>query len=60
MAVIPIVIKALGKNRELDLAVPVDYRVKIKESEMGDKYLDFAGELKETVEHASDGDANCS
>ena len=29
-----------------DFAVPVDHRLKIKESEKRDKYLDLAGELK--------------
>ena len=30
----------------MDLAVPVDYRVKIKENEIRDKYLDLARKLK--------------
>ena len=32
--------------RIVDLAVPVDHRVKLKESEKKDKYLDLARELK--------------
>ena len=32
--------------RRIDFAVPVDHRVKIKESDKGDKYLDLARELK--------------
>ena len=31
----------------MDFAVPADHRVKWKESEKKDKYLDLAGELKE-------------
>ena len=39
------------KNRErthriVDFAVSIDHRVKLKESEKGDKYLDHARELK--------------
>ena len=30
----------------MDFAVPVDHRVKLKESEKRDKYLDVARELK--------------
>ena len=30
----------------MDFAVPTDHRVKLKESEKKDKYLDFARELK--------------
>ena len=30
----------------VDFAVPVDHRIKLKESEKKDKYLDFARELK--------------
>ena len=33
----------------MDVAVPADYRIKLKESEKKDKYLDLAGELKKTV-----------
>ena len=39
----------------MDFAVPVDYKVKIKESETRDKYLDHAWELNKTMEHDSDG-----
>ena len=35
-------------------AVPAEHRVKVKESEKKDKYLDFTRELKKTVEHESD------
>ena len=30
----------------MDLAVPADYRIKLKESEKKDKYLDLGRELK--------------
>ena len=45
--------------RIVDFAVPVDHRVKLKEIEEKDKYLDLAWELKRAVEHESDGEANC-
>ena len=32
----------------VELAVPVHRRIKLKESEKKDKYLDLAGELKKT------------
>ena len=42
----------------MDFAAPVDHRVKLKESEKKDKYLDLAWKLKktnkQTVEHESD------
>ena len=34
----------------VDFAVPADHRVKLKESEKSDKYLDLARELKKTME----------
>ena len=36
--------KRIGKI--VDFAVPADHRIKLKESEKKDKYLDFARELK--------------
>ena len=45
--------------RIVDFAVPADHRVKLKESEKRDEYLDLARELKKTMEHESDGDINC-
>ena len=33
-------------SKIVDLAVPADHRIKLKESEKKDKYLDFARELK--------------
>ena len=40
----------------IDFAVPADHRIKLKEFEMKDKYLDLSRELKKTMEHAGD---NC-
>ena len=37
----------------MDFAVSTDHRIKLKESEKKDKYLDLARELKKTVEHES-------
>ena len=39
----------------MDFTVPADHRVKLKENEKWDKYLDLTRELKKTVEHESDG-----
>ena len=46
-------------------AVPADHRIKLKECEKKDKYLDLARELKKkktvkTVEHAGDFYTNCN
>ena len=41
-----IINKTKKTNRVGDFAVPVEYRVKLKESEKKDKYLDLARELK--------------
>ena len=46
--------------RLVDFAVPANHRLKIKEDEQIDKYLDLARELKNPVEQASDGDTNCN
>ena len=43
----------------MDFAIPEDHRVKLKESEKRDKYLDFARELKKTMKHEGDSDTNC-
>ena len=37
----------------------VDHRMKIKENEKRDQYLDLARELKKTMEHEGDGDIKC-
>ena len=42
-------------SRIMNFAVPADHKVKLKESEKKDKYLDLARELKKTVEYESDG-----
>ena len=51
-------LKVINKKKEnlqnLDFAVPADHRIKLKESEKKDKYLDLARELKKTVEHEGD------
>ena len=44
----------------MDLAVPAGHKVKLKESEKRDKFLDRTRELKKTMEHESDGDTNCN
>ena len=43
----------------MDLDVPADNSVKIKESEKLDKYMNFAGELEKALGHEVDGDINC-
>ena len=43
----------------MEYTVPAHHRVKIKESEKRDKYLDLAREQK-TMEKESDSDINCS
>ena len=43
----------------VDFAVPADHRVKLKECEKKDKYLDLARELKKAMEHESDEFTNC-
>ena len=44
----------------VDFAVLADHRIKLKEPEKKDKYLDFARELKKTMEHAGDNYTNCN
>ena len=44
----------------MDFVVPVDYKIKLKESEKRDEYLDLARELKKTREHEGDNDTNCN
>ena len=46
----------------VDFAVLADHRIKLKECEKKDKYLDLAKELKKktTVEHAGDNYTNCN
>ena len=54
-------------GRIVDFAVPADYRVKLKESEKKDKYLDLVKQLKKknkkkttTAEHERDVYTNCN
>ena len=42
----------------VDFAVSVDHRIKLKECEKKDKYLDLVWELKKTVEHEGDNYTN--
>ena len=44
----------------VDLVVPADHRIKLKECEKNDKYLDLPRELKKTMEHAGDIYTNCN
>ena len=45
----------------MDFAVPAEPRVKLKESEKRNKYVDLARELKKkTMEDESYGDTNCN
>ena len=44
----------------VDFTVPTDLRVKMKEKETIDKYLDLTGELKKSIKHEGDGDTNSS
>ena len=44
----------------VDFAVPADHRLKLKESEKKNKYLDLARELKKTIEHKVDDYTNCN
>ena len=45
----------------MDVAVPADHRIKLKEIEKRDKYLDLE-KLKKTttMEHVSESDTNCN
>ena len=56
--IITIIIKRTCKIDHF--AVPVDHRIKLKESEKKDKYLDLARELiKKTMEHEDNDCTNC-
>ena len=43
----------------VDFAVPADHRIKLKEGEKKDKYLDLARELKNTMEYKGDNCSKC-
>ena len=51
--------KRMKTCRIVDFAVPADHRVKLKESEKKDKYLDLARELKK-LEHLCNDYTNCN
>ena len=58
-----IIIKKKKKKKYckiVNFAVPTGHRIKLKECEKKAKYLDFARELKKTVEHAGDNYTNCN
>ena len=46
--------------QNVDFAVSTDHRVKLKESQKRDKYLNLARELKKTEEHENDVYTNCN
>ena len=49
----------INKNKKiLDFAVSSDHKIKLKECEKRDKYLDLARELKKTVEYEGDNYTN--
>ena len=55
-----IIINKKKRNCKIvDFAVPADHRIKLKECEKKDKYLDLARELKK-MEHAGDNYTNCN
>ena len=57
-----IIINNNKKNKTskiVDFAVPADHRIKLKECEKKDKYLDLARKLKKTMEHEGDNYTNC-
>ena len=43
-----------------DFAVPAGHRIKLKECEKKDKYLDLAKGIDKTMEHAGDNYTNCN
>ena len=47
------------KRRTCQIVDFVVHRVKLNESEMKDKYLDLAREMKKTMEHENDSETNC-
>ena len=54
-----VIISKKKSCRIVNFVFPADHRVKLKESEKRDKYVDLARELK-TMEHEGDGDVNCN
>ena len=50
----------MGIWKIVDFASPADHRIKLKECEKKDKYLDLAWRLKKkTIDHESDNYTNC-
>ena len=45
--------------KSVDFAVPADHRIKLKERQKRDEYLDLARELKKTMEYERDNYTNC-
>ena len=43
----------------MDSIIPADHKVKLKESDKWDKYVDFARDKKKTMGHENDGNTNC-
>ena len=46
--------------RIVEFTVPVNHRVKLKESKKRDKFLDLAREVKKTLKNEGDADTNCN
>ena len=44
----------------VDFAVPAGHRIKLKEYEKKDKYIDLARQLKKNMEHEGDNYTNCN
>ena len=54
-----IIIKKRETCKTVNFAVLADHRIKLKECEKKDKYLDLAWELKNTMEHEGNNYTNC-
>ena len=52
--------KGGGTCKIVDFTVPADHRIKLKECEKKNKYLDLARELKKTMEREIDNFTNCN
>ena len=55
-------LKIINKKRHrkiVDFAVPADHRIKLKETEKKNKYLDIDWEWKKIMEHEGDNYTNC-
>ena len=57
-------LKIINKRKRIckivNFTVSADHRIKLKEWEKKDKYLDLARELKKTMEHVGDNYTNCN